>query len=414
MPKPTAGRQYTIVDGDTLSHIARAAYGDGARWREIWQANQTRLRSGDPNLIFPGEIIIIPKLVDLEPEQTIDIPGKDSDDFTLVIDGVEIPVQAGKILRTVDTAADAWTATIAYNTENVDLYELLSPYKYNDAKVYLGGRLMVSGRCYSIGIKIGKDGISKTLKGESYTVDLVDSTIKPPFERKKVTLKQVIDDLVKPFQIKVVYDFEPGGSFDRVTAEPTESIFSHISKLAKQRSALLSSTNKGELLVTQADTSKNVGSLIEGKPPFEQLNIEFDGRRRFNVYKVLNKRRGKSTISAVSKDDVVPLSRFKTINADDTTAGNIQKTADWERSKQVAESLDFTIPVSTWYAPNRELWQENTIVTVQSKALYIPTGYDFLVKQVEFSYEANKIGSKLSLVPPQVYTEDQVEEPWIL
>lgn len=61
-PSPTPAHQvrYTVVSGDSLWAIARRHYGSGAEWRRIWDANKP-MRSGNPNLIYPGEVIILPK-----------------------------------------------------------------------------------------------------------------------------------------------------------------------------------------------------------------------------------------------------------------------------------------------------------------------------------------------------------------
>ncbi|MCK4959785.1 MAG: LysM peptidoglycan-binding domain-containing protein, partial [Planctomycetes bacterium] len=56
MAKPIPGKQYIIQDENTLSQIAARAYGDETLWPRIWSANQFILRSGDPDLIFPGEV----------------------------------------------------------------------------------------------------------------------------------------------------------------------------------------------------------------------------------------------------------------------------------------------------------------------------------------------------------------------
>jgi nucleoid-associated protein YgaU len=59
------------VPGDNLWRIARARIeasapqratdGEIVRyWRRLVDANRTTLRSGDPNLIFPGEILRLP------------------------------------------------------------------------------------------------------------------------------------------------------------------------------------------------------------------------------------------------------------------------------------------------------------------------------------------------------------------
>lgn len=415
MPKATPGIPYTIVPGDTLFGIAKQAYGEGRRWRELWSANQFVLKSGDPNLIFPGETITIPKIPELESQKNIDLPGKAADDFTIVIDDTELVVNAARAIRTMDTAADAWTASVVYNTENDTLTNLLRPYKYNSAKIFVGGRLMITGYLFDLGIEVGTDQIRKDLEGFTTTKNIVDSNPpKPPYEFRNVTLRQIAKTLVEPFQIPVIFDADPGGQFKKVKIDKTETIFAFLAKLAKQRSLLVTSTNKGELLFTRANTTGSpIGSLVQGLPPFQTAAVKFAGQNRFRGYKAVSKRRGQKTKSAVSKDDVVPVNRFRTFSADDTTSGDIQKAADWERSKQIADSLTIKLPVTSWYGPDGNLWTENTIVTVRSSHLYVPDGFDFLIRAVEFKFDSDGLTAELSLVPPQVYTGDVVDEPWV-
>ena len=59
-PAPTpSGTTHTVVPGDTLWDISGAYYGDPTRWPEIYAAN-TGVIGGDPNLIFPGQVLQIP------------------------------------------------------------------------------------------------------------------------------------------------------------------------------------------------------------------------------------------------------------------------------------------------------------------------------------------------------------------
>lgn len=56
----TSAKRYTVVSGDTLWGIARRHYGKGTEWRRIWEANKP-MTSGNPDLIYPGEVILLPK-----------------------------------------------------------------------------------------------------------------------------------------------------------------------------------------------------------------------------------------------------------------------------------------------------------------------------------------------------------------
>ena len=417
MPKPSPGRPYTIVKGDTLTHIARAAFGNGRDWRRIWKANSSVLRSGDPNLIFPGEVINIPGLAPeikaLEKDTTDKVlTDKEPDDFTIVIEGREVPVQNGQIVRAADTAAHGWTADLyAYDADD-ELRELLRPFMYHEAQAYLGGRLVVDGRLYTVKHSISDGGIVASLEGWNYAADIVDSTVKPPYEASKITLEQRARNLIEPLGISVSFDLDDDSQFDRVTADKTETIFDHLVSLARQRGALITSDNEGGLVFTQATAGSPVCTLEEGIPPFKKGEIKFDGRARFNVYKALGQSPKKNAKTATAKDSRVPLSRFSTFTADDSTDGDIQKAADWKRSKQIAEALTFSLPVPTWYAPNGSLWAPNTIVTVKSKTLYIEDGYNFLIREVQYDFADSGTTATLHLVPPETFTGEEIVEPW--
>lgn len=51
-------RTYTVASGDNLTAIARQFYGDGNQWHRIYDANRDKI--SDPNLIHPGQQLVIP------------------------------------------------------------------------------------------------------------------------------------------------------------------------------------------------------------------------------------------------------------------------------------------------------------------------------------------------------------------
>jgi prophage tail gpP-like protein len=69
--------------------------------------------------------------------------------------------------------------------------------------------------------------------------------------------------------------------------------------------------------------------------------------------------------------------------------------------------------VSGWTAPNGELWRDNTLVTVQSDTIFCPDGFTFLIRSVEFEVTDKGYATNLNLVPPQVFSGEEIEEPWL-
>lgn len=429
MVKPVPGRPYTIVPGDNLSKIASAAYGNPREWRTIWKANKATLRSGDPNLIFPGEVLWLPEQnppIEEEEETAPDrLEGKALDDFTVIVEGLEIPVVDGRAFRSMETAADGFSASIPWDPtrqtdHNKELVAKVKPYGYKTCECYLGGELMMSGRLYAVSASIGQNGVTLDLEGWSYTADLVDSTVRPPYEAKCVTLEQRAKSMLEGFAIELDFQLDEDEAFSKVTIQPTDTIFNHLLELARQRKALITSDPKGRLVITRANVDGgSVYTLEEGRRPLSQAAIKFDGRARFNTYTAISQSPRKkganaSAPTATAKDDIVPAARMYRFQADDTKGEKLQDAADWERSRHLADGLSVALPVDGWQVPGtKDLWKENTIVTLKSPSLFVPDGYNFLIRSVEFSFSEKGATASLELVPPQVYSGEKIMEPWL-
>lgn len=57
--KAAAASTYTVKSGDTLGKISKKHLGDAGRYMEIFNANKPMLT--DPNMIYPGQVLRIPK-----------------------------------------------------------------------------------------------------------------------------------------------------------------------------------------------------------------------------------------------------------------------------------------------------------------------------------------------------------------
>ena len=54
-------QNYTVVSGDSLWKIAQKLLGNGSRWYEIYTYNNNKsIIGGNPNLIYPGQVLSIP------------------------------------------------------------------------------------------------------------------------------------------------------------------------------------------------------------------------------------------------------------------------------------------------------------------------------------------------------------------
>jgi len=401
------------------------------------------------------------------------LAGKDPDELTLVIEGREIIVESARLLRTMDTCADALTALMPWEPGLDDeLDQITRPYGYQAASVYIGGELQMEGLLYNVGQKLSSEGSSKDLEIFTKTADIIDSTVIPPYEASNISLTARCKQQCEPFGIEIVIgdgvnlirerrvvsrrytarrreipagvqsiggilnlrpttqSVDTGGTwritgtriireeerFSRVSAEQTDSIFDHLKKLASQKGLLLSCDKYGNLLITKANTEgEPVGTIDEIIPLTSAYETRFSGRDRFAMYRALasSSRSRRTGGAGVARDPVVTAPRVLTFQADDNLPGEAPNAAAWRKNKSAADSLGLSFPVNTWYAPNGKLWEPNTTVTVISPTIGIKNGFTFLISQVEFVYESSGISANLQLKPPTTYTTGEIIEPWL-
>jgi prophage tail gpP-like protein len=366
--------------------------------------------------------------------------GKAKNAFTLVLDGMEVPVLSGRVSRSIDTPADGWTAEIAWLPgKDRELDKRVRPFGYTKAQVYLGPTLVNTGRLYTVTNSFGVAGLTKQLEGWSYTADLVDSHVTPKdrdhltgawqYNWTGLSVWNICNALCRPLGIGVRTNLgaakwtEP---FPYVQAELTETYADVFTKLAFQRGMLVTNDEEGALFLTTAKrTGFPVATLGEGDIAAYQKSqaasgvkspkweAKFDGRKRYGTYTVYGQSGMADDIQSTETDPVVPASRIMNVISGDDTIGNVGVAAKWKRSKQLVEALSIPFPVTTWCDAYNQLWAPNTFVTVVAPSIHVDKGFTFLIREVEYLHEAGGQTAQLSLVPLQVYTGEDLKEPWV-
>lgn len=414
MSKPIPGQLYEVQSGDTLERIASIAYGDISYVRDISLANQAKNIIPGVILYLPFEIISrINPQTDFRPKKRI-VPQVATDGLVLLIGGLEIPTESLRFFESIETVVDGWTAVIAWTPgEKPELDAIVRPYSYADAHIFMDRELLGAGRLYTTtpGLKTRQE---LSLECWSFTADFMDSALKPPYEENSVTLKQRAETLAMPFSLLVTFTLEQDGIFDRVTATAEQTAGSHLLDLAKQRGALVSSTAEGGLLISIPDPNVvPVGTIEEGVEGFTGFEGSFDGRLRFSDYRMIGDTPFDEPNNAVSKDSAVRVPRFRTKTLNETTIGEMQRAVDWEKTKFLADALTLPITAQGFKAANGKRWKKGDTVTLISPTLFINDGFTMLIKSVEFLDDSKGEITRLTLVPPSVYSGGDIEEPWL-
>ena len=396
------------------------------------------------------------------------IAGKEKNEMTLIVDNREIIVDNSKLIRTMDTGADAFTAIIPWEPgKDYKLDEVTHHNSFSDCGVYIAGDLVMTGVLYGVRQSRDKNGTTKDLRIFTQTADIIDSTMIAPYEARNISLVDRCKQLCGPFGIPVVigngvdltttkkvfkkaiiirdfydalfeseeppdqlnqnnldtfqrYKWVYAGTkreiqkFSRVAAKQTDKIFNHLRKLAASMGLLLSCTKFGELIITQANiTGKPVGTIEEDTSLSEVYEADYDGRKRFGIYRAITSSSRSSRPSAIksAKDPAITKPRVLTFRADNSLPGEGSNAAEWQKNKIAAESMTFDFPVNSWYAPNDKIWEPNTIVTVKSDILESKKGFNFLISRVIYNNSDQGASAILGLKPPSAYSMGEITEP---
>ncbi|WP_265432815.1 phage baseplate assembly protein [Aeromonas salmonicida] len=273
-------------------------------------------------------------------------------------------------------------------------FELHLTRKWKDAKamairegsactVHIGNDLVLTGYVDDFTPSYDAKEVSWVVSGRSKTSDLVDcSAIYKTGQWQGVTLDKVARDISKPFGIQVVIECDLGAAFPRVAIEQGETCFELLDRMAKQRAILLTTNEKGQLVLTQASKQEMGVSLILG------VNIlaargNFSMRDRASEWIVKGSSYGggatwdataTTTIGgqkATIADPDVPRYRPRIIIAEDvTTVAGASKRGQWQKQRSIGEGTQTEITVAGWRTQGVKgdkgpLWRINRICPIK-------------------------------------------------
>lgn len=416
MSKPIPGQYYTVVKNDWLSTIARDAYYDLEKWVIIRDANphiygRGNAIDGSP-LIFPDDELYIPEL----PEEEGDIQTFAQQQemfFSLVVEGDMVPVETAELTEAMDAGADMFTATLDPDKLEARTRDFLKPYRYPKCRVSINGELRLTGYVYVI--ESAAQPNSRTLKitGYSKTKNLVDSVVNPPYEVTGTTLKKRANKLCSDLGLSPVFDFGADEVFDRITSREGEKRYAHLTTLARERGILVSCTAQGNPLFQRAAAAeKPIDALEEGQQGALGFSAKFDGTERFSSYRVVGANITGEPVTSTVPDSAVNLPRYTSEKMRRAANTSTKTAANWARSRAVAKALSLPITADSFVTREGKVWQKNKYVTLKSETLFLPDGYDLLIRRIKFVFKPDARTAVLDLVPREVFTEEAIPDIW--
>lgn len=251
--------------------------------------------------------------------------------------------------------------------------------------VHIGNELVLTGYIDDFIPSYDAREVSWVVSGRSKTSDLVDcSAIFKAGAWSGVKLDQVARDVCAPFGIEVVVECDLGDAFHRATIEQGETCFELLDRLAKQRAVLLTTNERGQLVLTQASDTPMGASLILGENILAARG-NFSMRDRASEWIVKGSsyaggatwdNAAPATIGgqkAVIKDPDVTRYRPRIIIAEDvTTVAGASKRGQWQKQRSIGEGTQTEITVAGWRTQGIEgdqgpLWRINRMCPIKDE-----------------------------------------------
>ncbi len=429
---PVAGKPYVIVKGDTLWDIANTVYGSGPKYQIIWDANKSNLRSGNPNLIFPGEKLWIPNDPDRPAggEETGIREFNRENPLSIYLDGEKYNPTSASITRTFDTCADGWVATFRDDINDPDwepFRSVFRPYAYTPAEVFIDNRSTGESFLYNVSLTGNSSNGEVTAEGFSPSIDIVDSVAEPPYEGNNITLEQWTRRLLKPFGLTYstsecdqdAWRKVNSRRIKRIKIGKEEKVFDHLSQKYRQYGFVLSNSFSANIAVRTAPSMSSSSQIVDefvddykGGVPVWEFKSSFAGRDRYRVTLATGKGRLKHYKDKYV-DTSVPRNRRMIFNLSSSEEGDMSTAAQSRARKTIEDALTMTIPVRGWYSREGILYEPGQFVLYKSRRLFLEKGVVLMIRKVVYIQDGSERHANLDLIPPSVYSKDEeVDDPW--
>ncbi len=313
-----------------------------------------------------------------------------------------------------DSVGSAFTFEFYFNPELPEHRILAAPGRYNLAKVYHEGELLLTGFILSQAFDLMPTQSLTPFSGYSVPGVLEDSQIPPtayPLQSDGLSLKQIAEKLLKPFQIRIDIDSHVAATmnevYEKATAEPGDTVKEFLCKLATQKDIIVSHTPHGHLLFTKARTDKAPSYHFDGNMPGTTLALSFNGQGMHSpiwAIKQADKKGGNAGQSMITNPYVpkdTTAFRPKVIIQSSGTDNDTLKTVKNELAEEL-KNIVLTITTDRWTI-GQGVVKPNNIITVTAPELFIFKKTKFFVESVSLTGDPEKLTSTLTCVLPEVY-----------
>lgn len=313
-----------------------------------------------------------------------------------------------------DGCASAFKFDIFYDPDNAGHRALLKPGNPATVTIEHEGNLLLTGVIMRPEFSDGATKELVSISGYSKTGVLEDCEIPLdlyPLQTNKLSLKQIAEKLLKPFDLAVSVSAsvtaDANAKLTQTACDDKQTVRSYLCELANQKNILVSHSAAGALLLTRANTTQvPVYDFGKGMPGI-RYGLVFDEQRMHSTISVIKQasKQGKGNAGkATVTNPYVSKYRPKVVRM---TSGKDVDAAKAARNMlaQELKEIKLTIEMDRWDV-NGTMILPGSIITITNPDLHIYTKAKFLVESV--SLRGNRVAETATLTCylPEVYNND--------
>lgn len=308
-----------------------------------------------------------------------------------------------------DSVGSVFSFSFQFDPENTDHLAICKPLSYQECTIEEDGQLLITGVIVAHRFMKAETYRMVQVSGYSKTGILEDCNVPIecyPLQFDNLSLKEVAGKIVKQFGLNLVIDSlvasDAGKKFKNTRGGEGQTCKDYLAELAAQRNIMLSHDEKGNLLLTALKTEQQPAFEFEDDTKGLSFDLNINGQR---MHSEVNGRRqsGKKKAGELVKITNPLVSAFRPGTVNQTINDEV-KTSDAARNRVSDElmGISLDIEIQGWTF-QKKLIKPNSIITVQSKDLYLPKRGKWFVESVDYRSNSDSTTCQIKCVLPEVY-----------
>jgi prophage tail gpP-like protein len=322
------------------------------------------------------------------------------------------------VTRSLD-APDTVSFSSPFEPDRAELREAFKPFSFKDLDVDVDGARIFSGTLVTAEPDLSENSTIVDCSGYARAGVLQDCTAPPslwPVEYDGLTLPQIADALCDPFGLSPVFEAPAGSSFERVSIGAGESVWRFLSSLAHDRGLVIGTNADGDPVFRQSvQAGQPVARLKQGDSPLQSVRVAFSPQEYYTHITAHEPARAGtdgSQYTAANPFSVDGLRPHVFEPRDAETAG-VQAAAEAKLGRMFANVVEYDVEVAGWEDASGNLWEPNTIVTLDAPGAMIYRETAMLIRSVTLDTDERSKTATLRLVLPGAFAGEAPEAlPW--